>query len=298
MTKTKFRSGVFISYSHVDLSWLKRLRTHLTPYLRGEVLDIWDDTRIAPGSKWAAEIKAAIRKARVAVLLVSPDFLASKYVVEVELPEILRRSPGDMTILWIPIRPSAFDSTPLATFQAAHDPSRPLAALSKAKQDKALVEISKKIVAAVDISAVANAFRIIDDFEPQVNAFSSGLPEPKAPKKHSVYAEQVEATIHLVDHGKRQELITAKDMENLDDEDQKLIRAYERTMKDLFDRWVELKPKRYSRDRAIRGDARKESDEIKNDLCDELNGLLGFIESMGKSLHDHYNNVRYICSRP
>ena len=30
----------------------------------------------------------------------------------------------------------------------------------------------------------------------------------------------------------------------------------------------------------------------------ELNGLLGFIESMGMSLQDHYAHARYICSQP
>ncbi|MCK4786551.1 MAG: hypothetical protein KAV87_22520, partial [Desulfobacteraceae bacterium] len=37
-------------------------------------------------------------------------------------------------------------------------------------------------------------------------------------------------------------LITVKDFERLDANIQKLIRAYERTMKALFERWTEFKP--------------------------------------------------------
>ena len=71
------REKVFVSYSHKDRHWLERLRVALAPVLRGEETDIWDDTRIAPGANWAEEIRAATERARVAVLLVRADFLAS-----------------------------------------------------------------------------------------------------------------------------------------------------------------------------------------------------------------------------
>jgi len=297
MGKKVFRTGVFVSYSHADRAWLERLQIHLTPYLRGEKLELWDDTKIGSGAEWAAEIRAAMARARVAVLLVSPEFLASKYIAEVELPLIFKRVENDLTVLWVPIRPSAYDATPLRNIQATHDPSKPLSTLSKAKQDEALVAISKQIAAAADVNAIANALRIIDDFEPQVNAFMQDSPEPEGPVVHSLRAEQVSQTIMLVDPGGERELITADDIENLDTDAQKLIRAYERTMKKLFERWTELKPKRYAEDPDIRKEAREESDEVRRDLCSELNALLGFIESLGKSLHDHYYHVRYICSQ-
>jgi hypothetical protein len=91
--------------------------------------------------------------------------------------------------------------------------------------------------------------------------------------------------------------ITVKHLEQLDPDAQTLIRAYERTMKELFDRWTELKPKRVARDAEIRRGAREESDAVRQDLSQELNGLLGFIESMGVSLQDHYRHVRYLCSQ-
>jgi len=300
MKKAKFRSGIFVSYSHVDREWLDRLQTHLAPYLRGEriKLGVWDDRQIVPGADWAAEIDRALAEARVAVLLVSPNFLASDFVARVELPAILRRAGTDLTVFWIPIRASAYEATPLKDLQAAYDPRRPLSSLPRPKQDEALVTISKHIAAAVDINAVANAFRIIDDFEPQVKAFVAGSPEPKAPVVHSSRAEQVETTIRLVEPSGVREFITVEDFQRLDANAQKLIRAYERTMKDLFERWTELKPKRVAQDPETRREARELSDDVRRELCQELNGLLGFIESMGMSLQDHYAHVRYICSQP
>jgi hypothetical protein len=298
MNGTRFRHGIFVSYSHADSDWLARLEIHLAPYTRGEHLDLWADTRIAPGAKWAEEIDRAIDQARVAVCLVSPDFLASQFVTRVELPKIFRRSGPDLTILWIPIRPSAYEVTPFNDFQAVVDPRRPLSTLPRPKQEEAMVVIAKRIAAAVDINVVGNALSIIDEFEPQVKAFVAGAPEPETAPQHSWRAEQVEASIQLVEPGGTWELITASDFEKLDEDAQKLIRAYERTMKDLFERWTELKPKRVAQDPAIRREARELSDDVRRDLCEELNGLLRFIESMGKSLQDHYHSVRYICSQP
>ena len=81
---------VFISYSHRDQTWLESLQTHLRPLVRAGKLDLWDDTRIGAGQEWRAEIDQALARARVAVLLVSPDFLASEFIADVELPAILR----------------------------------------------------------------------------------------------------------------------------------------------------------------------------------------------------------------
>jgi hypothetical protein len=297
--KTKFRSGVFISYSHADAEWLKRLQIHLAPYVRGENLDVWDDTRIRGGASWAREIEGAIESARVAVLLVTPEFLASDYVASVELPAIVRRAGADITILWIPIRAASFHATPLKDYQAAYDPSRPLATLSRPKQDQALVGIAKKIAAAVDVNAVANALKIIDEFEPQAKAFVTGTPEPEQPVVHAWRAEQVETTIRLVEPSGTHQLITAEGLEKLDQNAQKLIRAYERTMKELFERWTELKPKRYAQDPQTRQEAREESDNVRTELCMELNGLLGFIESLAEriSLFGEYGLVNQLgCS--
>lgn len=297
MGNQTFRTGIFVSYSHADRDWLSRLRTHLAPYVRGEKLDLWEDTKITAGADWAAEINRAMADARVAVFLVSPDFLASDYVAQVELPALLSRAEKDLTVFWIPIRASAYDATPLKNFQAAHDPSRPLATLSKPKQDEALVAIARRIASAVDINAVGNAFRIIDDFEPQVSAFVQGAHEPERSPLHSVRAEQVHESIHLIEATGTRVLITVRDFESLDSNAQKLIRAYERTMKELFERWTELKPKRIAQDPETRREAREQSDDVRRELCRELNGLLGFIESMGMSLQDHYSHVRYICSQ-
>jgi len=287
VSEQRFRSGVFISYSHNDKAWLDRLHVHLKPYLLDERVDLWDDTRIAPGARWEAEITQAIDRARVAVLLVSPDFLASDYIAKAELPRVLERAGSSLTVVWIPVRASAYEVTPLAQLQAAHDPKRPLASLTEAESDAAMVAVARKISAAVSSNVVANGLRIVDDFAADV------LPPGAA--QFSVRAHQDHEAIRFMSPSGPRQVITAADFERLDPSALKLIRAYERTMKTLFERWTELKPKRFAEDPEIRREAREVADEVRRDLCDELNGLLGFIESMHMSLDDHYHHVRHIC---
>jgi hypothetical protein len=243
------------------------------------------------------EIKRAISRARVAVLLVSPDFLASEYVASVELPAMLKQQSTGLTILWIPIRASDYRRTELKQIQAAHNPSKPLASLPAPKRDEAFVKIANRIARAGDINAVANVFKIVDDFYPQLNAFVKGKPEPEGKAVYPILARQEGESIAFESAQYPREVIRAEDISKLDAGSQKLIRAYERTMKELFDRWVELKPKRVSRDPEIKREALDESNDVRRQLCHELNELLDFFYSMGKQLYDHYHEIRFICHK-
>jgi hypothetical protein len=174
------RDQVFISYSHNDKDWLEKLQTVLKPLIRKGVVNVWDDTRIQAGQKWREEIKTALSGAKVAVLLVSPDFLASEFIAEGELPPLLRAAAAEgLTIIWVPVRDSLFTETEIAEYQAAFDPARPLAGLSPAEVDKALVEISKKIKAAtVDLSQAPQPFVLSIENTDQPVRRHSPLPDP------------------------------------------------------------------------------------------------------------------------
>jgi uncharacterized protein YegL len=140
------RDQVFISYSHTDRKWLQALQTHLRPYLRRAMIAVWDDTQIRAGTVWRESVENALASAKVAVLLVSPDFLASGFIAECEFPPLLEAARNEgVTILWVPVRFSSFDITPIGAYQAAHSPERPLASLSSAERDKALVKICEVI---------------------------------------------------------------------------------------------------------------------------------------------------------
>jgi hypothetical protein len=86
------RLKIFISYSHEDMPWIERLRVHLKPFERGDILTYWDDGRIVSGSLWEQVIIRELETSDVGILLVSADFLASEYISKVELPRLLEAS--------------------------------------------------------------------------------------------------------------------------------------------------------------------------------------------------------------
>lgn len=151
MPATAHRNTVFISYSHRDREWLERLQVHLKPLERAGLVQRWDDTMIRPGQTWQQEIDQALQSARVAVLLISADFLASDFIADNELPPLLQRHENDgAVILPLILSPSRFGKTPsLVCFQSVNPPTQPLIALPKAEQEAILVGLTEAIESAL-----------------------------------------------------------------------------------------------------------------------------------------------------
>ncbi|MBW8876372.1 MAG: TIR domain-containing protein [Acidobacteria bacterium] len=157
------RPTVFLSYSHQDRLWLERLSTMLAPLMRTGAVEFWWDGQIKAGAPWREEIDRAMASARVAVLLVSAPFLASKFIADVELPHFVNAARGrHVNLLWVPVSPCLHEHTPLAEIQAAHDPSRPLSTLSKAERDVALKAICQKIHEAAGDQKTPSAVNRLD----------------------------------------------------------------------------------------------------------------------------------------
>lgn len=143
------RAQVFFSYSHKDKKWLERFQVALKPLVRGSQLSVWDDTRIKAGDVWRDEIKQALASAKVAVLLVSMNFLESDFIDKHELPPLLEAAQKEgLRILLVVVGHSLFEETELGRYQAVNDPSKPLASLSAANREKEIVKICREIKAA------------------------------------------------------------------------------------------------------------------------------------------------------
>jgi len=295
-----YRKGIFISYSHKDKKWLDLIQTFLKPYTRNEKVSVWSDEQIKPGDTWDNEIKKQLEVCRVAVLLVTPNFIASDYIINKELSIILKRQQeGELIIYWIAVSHSAYKQTVLSKIQSVNNPDKPLDELSKPERDKILVQIAEKIANAMDINAIGNVLKIIDDFVPQQKAFVDNVEVDTRPRNYSIQAYQDNDKIELKSRENYiVETITQADLEKLDRNSKILIRSYENTMTDLFERWAELHPKSYSRDPVIRDDAREEMAIIRKELCFQLNAILNYLQSMHKNLDDHYHHVRHICMQP
>lgn len=104
---------VFISYSHKDEEFKDELVTMLAGLQRRGVVDAWQDRRIEAGDEWLKEIEGALDTCDMAVLLVSADFLASRFITEKELPVFIkRREKEGMIVVPIFVRDCLWRSEP------------------------------------------------------------------------------------------------------------------------------------------------------------------------------------------
>lgn len=146
-----YRTHIFVSYSHLDQEWLDKLRAVFAADIRNDRISYWDDREIKPGDPWYEDIGKAIDHAKVAMLLVSPNFLASRFIMEEEVPRILNAVADGLTVVWIPLfgtfygldAPAALK--PLSAFQAAVPPSTPLATLPPENLQTTLLDLCHRI---------------------------------------------------------------------------------------------------------------------------------------------------------
>jgi WD40 repeat protein len=129
---------------HIDRKYLELLKVHLEPYVRSGQVEIWDDTKIQAGMDWSEAIRRALASAKVAILLISADYLASDFIALDELPPLLTAAQQEGTvILPIILKPCAFKYTELANFQTVNIPSRPLAKMPLFEREKLLATVAQ-----------------------------------------------------------------------------------------------------------------------------------------------------------
>ena len=141
---------VFISYSHQDQDWLVKIKKFLVPLEDQGLIRLWVDTEITAGTPWLQEIQTQLKGAKVAVLLLTQNFLSSPFIKQEELDVLLKAAQeGGCMIFWIAVSSSTYEDTPLKWIQSANPPDRPLDMMTPAEQNKVLVEIYRKMKTAV-----------------------------------------------------------------------------------------------------------------------------------------------------
>lgn len=142
---------VFISYSHKDESWKDRLVSHLGVLQHESILDMWDDRRIVAGEDWYQEIQDAIDAASAAILLVSADFLTSKFILDEEVPRIMeRREKEGLRIFPVILKPCAWKYVKwLARMNLRPRDGRPILGGSDFQIETDLAAIAEEVAAII-----------------------------------------------------------------------------------------------------------------------------------------------------
>ena len=145
------RTRVFVSYCHDDIKWLEAVRGQLRVLEAEGILDVYEDTRLEAGEAWYDRLHHEMSSAKVALLLVSAPFLASKFIRNEEIPRLFaRHAEGGMLLYPLLVRPCPFEHVPwLARLQLRPQDSRrrpkAVSAISGAAREQVLVNVAKEI---------------------------------------------------------------------------------------------------------------------------------------------------------
>ncbi|MDB9304330.1 GUN4 domain-containing protein [Nodularia spumigena CS-591/12] len=142
---------LFFSYSHKDESLRNELANHLTMLEQQGVISGWYDRKILPGQEWDDQIKDNLKTADIILLLVSSDFLASKYCRDVEVEKAIERHDArEACVIPVILRSVDWTGAPFARLAALPTNAEPVVSRHWYSQDEAFTDVAKGIRAAVE----------------------------------------------------------------------------------------------------------------------------------------------------
>jgi TIR domain len=140
---------VFISYSHQDNYWRVELEKHLSNLKRDREIADWSDRKIEAGSEWEAELQDKLESSPIILLLISSDFLASKYCYDVEMQRAIERhDAGTAKVIPIILRPCDWQHSKFSKLQVL--PQNGEAVTLWENQDSAFLDVVQGIRRSVD----------------------------------------------------------------------------------------------------------------------------------------------------
>ncbi|RJG51139.1 toll/interleukin-1 receptor domain-containing protein [Sphingobium terrigena] len=117
---------------------------HLSPLKRLNLIDAWHDRKISAGDKWDVSISDALQSADIILLLVSIDFINSKYCYDIEMESALQRERvGDVVVIPVIARNCMWKTTEFARLQATPTDGKAIA--SWPDQDEALTTVAERV---------------------------------------------------------------------------------------------------------------------------------------------------------
>lgn len=153
-----FEIHVFLSYSHADHEWFKRLREALRPLEEYDIC-FWSDQDIVGGQTWLDLILEKVKDASAALLLVSKHFLSSSFIRKHELGRFLARAEdragGPFILLWVALMDfealkADVMGNRLLRYQALLNPKKPLHQIkSKKSLEGMLVKLREEANRAI-----------------------------------------------------------------------------------------------------------------------------------------------------
>jgi len=140
---------LFFSYCHADEALRDRLEVHLSLMKNQGLIETWHDRGITAGSNVDAAIDENLESADVILLLISADFIASKYCFSIEMKRALERhNEGSARVIPVILEPCDWHTAPFGKLLAV--PKDGKAVTTWAHQAEAWTDVTRQIRKAVE----------------------------------------------------------------------------------------------------------------------------------------------------
>ena len=140
---------VFFSYAHEDEKLRDELAKHLKLLERQGAITAWYDREITAGTEWKGQIDEHLESAKVILLLVSADFLASDYCYDVELKRAMKRHEArEARVIPVILREVDWQGASFGKLQALPRNAEPVT--NWPNLDQAFADIARGIRRAVE----------------------------------------------------------------------------------------------------------------------------------------------------
>ena len=135
---------IFCAYAQKDEPLQQVLKAHLDGLQTEGSALLWHDRALLPGMDQAQEMDQHINSASIILLLVSADFLVTRYSYSSEMTRAFaRHAAGEMRIIPIILRAVNWQNQPFAKLQVLPSGDKPIT--SWPNQDEAFVDVAKGV---------------------------------------------------------------------------------------------------------------------------------------------------------
>jgi protein involved in polysaccharide export with SLBB domain len=136
--------NLFYSYSHRDEALREKLEIHLTLLSDRGIIRDWHDRRIEAGTEWDGIINENLDQAGIILLLVSANFLASRYCHDIEVARAMdRHEAGTARVIPVILRPVDWHHAPFGKLQALPKDGKPITEFRN--RDRGFLDVAQGI---------------------------------------------------------------------------------------------------------------------------------------------------------
>ncbi|WP_461631647.1 Hsp70 family protein [Labilibaculum euxinus] len=173
--------NVFVSYSHADEAYKKKLELHLSMLKRTGYITCWNDRLIKAGDEWDKKISENLLKSDLILLLISPDFMGSKYCYEIEVKKAIELHKKNKAIV-VPIilRYCDWKQSEFEILQCLPTDAKPINSKNWENEDAAflnVIEGLKEVIKSINSKRTKEAvFPYSDKMEFKLGGFDYFLP--------------------------------------------------------------------------------------------------------------------------